>query len=128
MGDWTPIERVSGRGGKATGRVMLDKAGYLRVDFDIFERLGSPARIQALKNADRSKVGLRAASESELSVLTPSKTTDGVQRVVSLQGALTALGRDARRLTASIVLPHTWDGDVLVLDISAVPMRDGGVS
>mgnify|MGYP007100138363 FL=1 len=125
MGDWAPMARgVSGSTGQRPGLVRLTTSGLLMISADIATRFRPHQRVEPLRNGNAALLGLRGTA-ARPATRTPS--IGGGSRVaasVFLGGTLTAIGKEPPKKSA--ILPHHWDGDVLVIDLSGLPDATGG--
>jgi hypothetical protein len=133
MGDWKPIRTWHGgvpssapvriAYSRASGHAMLVLAGA------VLERMGDPEYVAPMLNGSPSLVGFRAATcAARGETLKVSKLSQGTRRFgvssgkMSINGVLGVVGK-AR--TAATHLPHHWDGEVLVIDLSGLPDAPG---
>jgi hypothetical protein len=96
--------------------VRLGVSGRLILSLAVAERLGNPERVALLQGDSDEAFAVRAATSSDYSyaLAVISRST----RDVNAYTLLWSIGRLARE---RMVLPHSWDGDVLVVDVSGVP-------
>jgi hypothetical protein len=96
--------------------VRLGVSGRLILSLAVVDRLGNPERVALLERGSDAMFAVRAATPSDYSyaLAVSSRHT----RDVNAYTLLWSIGRLARQ---RMVLPHSWDGDVLVVDVSSVP-------
>lgn len=108
-----------------TDVVKVLRDGSLVVSADLLERMGAGDRVALLTNADPSTLGIRAfrdaATEQAFKLDRYSTARSG--RRINSGTVLWHLNRQAPGVTE---LPHAWDDDVLVVDLSALPTRMEG--
>lgn len=128
MTEWTPWHPSSGRiPSPDRETVRAHPSGNITLSTDIVQQLGNPERIQFLTNESGDHIGLRALPSNVIGggyklLRYPSQTTGreaGARRAINANQILWALGRRG----AVLSLPHHFDGDVLVIDISGLPTR-----
>lgn len=128
MSEWTPFAPTSAQ----TPHVNVDTvrvvaSGDIILSQDIIERLGKPERVQFLTSETDDQIGISAVPSSVLGggytlFRYPGASAGrggGPRRAVRAHQILWHCGRRAVRR----VLPHHFDGDVLVIDISGLPTR-----
>lgn len=106
----------------AQDTVRLLRDGSVVLSPDLVERLGAPGRVTLLTNIDPTRIGIRAfadaATEQPYRLIPYSRTQGSSVHIYTL------LWRLGRRNDEPRVLPHAWDGNVLVVDVSSVPERE----
>lgn len=115
MAEWTAIDLPSGR--RASGEMCLrmQRDGVFTLSASAFERLGRPERVEFLRNGTDACVGIRGTTNTDA-----SRKIEKRRRTVQAMGAvLLAFRKQPPR--APVSLPYRMDGDILVLDISALP-------
>lgn len=122
MTDWKPLPGYTGSRTATPTPVRITSSGQIYLARDVFARMGKPEYVRPAVNG-----------RSDVFALLPSRRGPGGGSIrvgidngstvrVSGMGVLHALKRDTpHRVTT---LPHSWDGDVLVIDISALPMQE----
>lgn len=121
-GKWAPFVPDSGKGRPvATDRVTLQRTGQIRLSEDIVARLGTPSKIQLLTNGDRNAFAVCPA-ESPAGAVALSR--QGRQHEFRATRLFTTMDRDAGLIVWPLDLPHSWEGDLLVIDVSEVPAQE----
>ncbi len=117
---WQPFTPDTGFGRPSSqDTVKLYRSGTIRISRDIAEKLGEPDKVQLLTNGSLNAFAVRAA-ETPMGAV--SLTRGHHQREFKAGRLLASLGRKVKQITWPYALPHQWDGDVLVIDISEVPI------
>jgi hypothetical protein len=124
MGDWTPIHRVSPTTGQAPGIVRITPNGVLMISADIATRFHPHTRVQPLRNGNTALIGLRAEAGGRTTGTLAISSTSRVSIGISFGGTLRTASKTPP--SRAVELPHHWDGDVLVLDLSGLPDAPGG--
>lgn len=122
--EWTPFQPTSARIPHVDiATVRIVPSGTLILSMDIVEQLGSPEHVGFLTNESDDHIGLIAVPVPGYTLLRyPSRSNSrlgGPRRAVNAHQILWHCGRRA----AVQVLPHRFDGDVLVIDISGLPTK-----
>ena len=117
--EWKPFSPYMGMGRPAVvDRVTLLRSGTIKLSDDIVERLGNPSKIQLLVDGTAHQFAIgRAASP----VGSASLSRTGRQCEFRVWRLLRALNKDTSQMDWPLDLPHSWDGDLLVVDVSEVP-------
>ena len=119
---WKPFTPDVGHGRPSvTDRFTVLRSGSIRVSEDIAERLGKPDKIQLLTNGASEHFAVCPAETPAGSV---TLTKSGRQREFRVGRLFAALGKNAELIVWPLDLPHSWDGDYLVINISDVPNAD----
>lgn len=126
MSEWTPFAPDCGRRDVPHGVELVGvlSSGALALSPAVVKRLGAPSRVVLLTTSDPTRLGIRALGdgESEYSYGVNKYGKNGHQ--VNAYSALWKLGRRPLR---RVDVPHRWEGDVLVIDVSALPVAKMGV-
>lgn len=127
MGDWTPI---SIRNKVVEGTVVLAPrigAAQIGVAADIVARFGEATHVIPMQSDQPGVIGLRGDKRRpgvhalQLIGRNARGTASAYLSAVSLLAAV-GKGVTAER----VILPHRWDGDILVIDLSGLPDATGG--
>jgi len=96
---------------------------------DVMERLGNPTHAVPMLNGDPDVLGIRGTDRPvrgetlRLLRANDSKRLRGPSAArMSMKGTLDAMGKAIQALEN---VPHRWDGDVLVVDLSGLPDAPG---
>lgn len=119
---WKPFIPDSAMGRPSViDRVTLLRSGQVRLSEDIVNRLGKPAKIQLLTNGDASAFAVCPATTPAGSA---ALSRSGRQHEFRAARLFATLGKSAELITWPLELSHSWDGDLLVIDISTVPTAE----
>jgi len=133
MADWTPI-RPARCGLDSVSPVRIAVHGALEqclmfLSADVMERLGNPTHAVPMLNGDPDVLGIRGTDRPvrgetlRLLRANDSKRLRGPSAArMSMKGTLDAMGKAIQALEN---VPHRWDGDVLVVDLSGLPDAPG---
>lgn len=119
MGDWTPMRRVRGGVHDLTEDIRLSPQGRFWLSRRIGDAMRPNLHVLPMLNGDNSKLGVRAVPNRDgryTLLLTPQS---GGSVTFSGLGTLINLGKLPPEVITS--LPHVWDDDVLVIDVSGLP-------
>lgn len=125
MGDWTPLPKFQRKGSNVRmDSVRMHRSGPIHLSPDVVERFGEAEYLLPLRNGRSDMVGLRATSPLPRTSMLKLTACSGGTRSISGHNILTQARKSKPR--AAVELPHHWDGDVLVLDLSGLPDATGG--
>jgi hypothetical protein len=102
----------------ASDRVTIYRGGNIRISGDIVERLGTPNRVQFLTNGSADAFAICSTTSFPGSVALSRGRHQHQLRATRL---FRSLQKDTDRITWPLDLPHSWEGDILVVDVSSVP-------
>lgn len=118
-GQWQVFEPAIQRIETRTESVRLNRNGVVVVSREIAARLGNPYRVVVLTNGAPHRFGVRAATQRKGS--RTFRDYSGRARCVSVGTVVRELGKFWR---VQADLPHSWEDDVLVIDVSGLPDLD----
>lgn len=125
MAEWTPLDhRPKTTKGQPSNLIRLTPSAAMTISADIAMRFRPHHRVQPLMNGQPGRIGLRGVSEP---LPTYSLALNGQSRTsvnISAGGIVKAAGKRLPGRVA-VEIPHSWDGDVLVLDLSGLPDAEG---
>lgn len=122
---WTPFNphTATRQGDIPNNLVRVNRDSSLIISPDLAQRLGEPNKVTLLTNGDPTKIGIRTYEGG------PDERGYRFKKYSRTQGwmvgAHTLIWRAGKVVRAAQPLTHTWDGDVLVVDISSLPNRGG---
>jgi hypothetical protein len=116
---WQPFRPSVGVGRPtAVDKVTVYRGGNIRISGDLVERLGKPARLQLLTNGAANAFGICSATTPAGAVALSKGHHQNQFRATRL---FASLKKDTEQITWPLDLPHSWEGDILVIDISDIP-------
>lgn len=125
MADWTPIPGANTRqrGQREHDSVRIYVSGQIAMSSDVAERFGDNGYVLPLRNGRRDVIGLRATKRQPGTSMVKISTPSGGTRMISARNILNTAQKCAPEST--VALPHHWDGDILVIDLSGLPDAPG---
>ena len=128
MADWTPIT-PGGRIVLGTVTVVqrANRTPQISIAADVLQGFGDALHVVALMNGSQALIGLRGTKRGPgiPSMQLLGKNSRGTAAAfVSAVGILAAAGKSSPERPTRV--PHHWDGDVLVIDLSGLPDAQGG--
>lgn len=123
MGDWTPLARAHPIKAQEPDVVRLTPGSVLTMSADLVTRFRPHQHVTPLRNGNSALVGLRGAEKHTAGIRLALSGVSRSSAGISFTGTLRACGKAAPR--RAVDLPHHWDGDVLVLDLSGLPDATG---
>lgn len=103
--------------------VRIERSGMLMLSTEIVQRLGAPRQVAIGVNPTAPEIAVRTwASDLGSQPYNLANYTSGARRLY----AVTALHTIRRGFPdRTVVVPHRWDGDTLVIDCSGLPLAEG---
>lgn len=121
MSEWQVITPAKKQPRDKTDVVRVLASGLVVISTDIAARLGNPSMVQFLRNGTNDMLAIRAAT-TRMSAYAFKSYGGAGSRAVSGWNGLKVIGRLPSRTPVNV--PYRWDGDVLVIDVSGLPMRE----
>lgn len=126
MADWTPIPGPNSqrRRRRRADWVRLHPSGLIVLSVDVVQQLGDTGHVMPLMNGRRDLIGLRGTRPAPRSSALKLTNHSGGSTSISAWNILSTAGKT--RPEKPLDLPHHWDGDVLVIDLSGLTDAPGG--
>lgn len=126
MADWKPLTVRRSPGFEAMAEsVRMMASGKIRLGARLVDQLGQPRYVGVARNGNPCVIGLSGVERQRgLHTLKLSHVSGGT-RTMNGDGILGAIGKTYPDHVTE--LPYSWDGDVLVLDLSGLPDDIRGV-
>jgi hypothetical protein len=128
MGDWKPIPApTAGKGRLKWDSVRVHPSKLISVSSDLLRKFGNPSHVVAVRNGRPDVIGLTPAVRQPhvhvLKVMNAGTIGRKAGEIAS-RNILRQAGKSAPNVVTDV--PHHWDGDVLVLDLSGLRDAKGG--